>query len=209
MWSSQGLHEITNENFLGNLTLRKLVSFYGTYTQGGPWGRLWIRNNYDPTTTKDSRVYQSIRFDIRITLNSVSPVIREKFGERVESLQLNFMGRTLKAQNFYCINEVCKYCNKIKHIVQSAPVRDKVDGTQGWFYTDTFTAIHNTMKREAVKQFQNILYVGDDFKPEPSLVHEEDGKDENLPKSGGEEEEVRGFALLGDSESDGSSDDNE
>ena len=212
MWSSNRLHVVLNENFMGNLVLRKLVSYYGTYTQGGPWGRLWMRQNYDPTITNDSRMYQSIRFDIRVTLKSVLPGVREKFSEKVESSKLNFMGSTLKTQNYYCINEVCACSEEIKLIVQSAPIREVVHGGEGWFYTDTFTAIHNTMKRQAVKLFRDILYVGDDFKPDPSIIIE-DAVDKDEKETSGnaesskveeeeEEGEFRGFALVGDSESD-------
>ena len=213
VWSSNRLHVVLNENFMGNLVLRKLVSYYGTYTQGGPWGRLWMRQNYDPTITNDSRMYQSIRFDIRVTLKSVLPGVREKFSEKVESSKLNFMGSTLKTQNYYCINEVCACSEEIKLIVQSAPIREVVHGGEGWFYTDTFTAIHNTMKRQAVKLFRDILYVGDDFKPDPSIIIEDAVDKDEKETSGnaesskvGEEEEeegeFRGFALVGDSESD-------
>ena len=207
VWSSNRLHIILNENFMGNLVLRKLVSYYGTYTQGGPWGRLWMRQNYDPTITNDSRMYQSIRFDIRVTLKSVLPGVREKFSEKVESSKLTFMGSTLKTQNYYCINEVCACSEEIKLIVQSAPIREVVHGGEGWFYTDTFTAILNTMKRQAVKLFRDILYVGDDFKPDPSIMIEEvDGTDEKESSGNVEEEEeergLQGFELLGDSESD-------
>jgi len=213
-WSTQGIDVYTGGHFNGNQLLRKVVSFYASYYQGGPWGRVWVRNSYEPNRTRESRMFQAVRIDVRVMLQSVSPDVRNRFGKKVDSLKLTYMGRILKSQNYYCLAEICECSNEIKGIVESAPLREFCHEKDGWFQPETLSAVDMAIKRDIVKTFQDTLFV-DEYKADPSFLSVVSNSVDSSISSKIEEEEEknkgtsqsRGFELFGDTDSESSSDD--